>query len=44
MTVIPAMIDLLDGKEVSAQAVRRSRRPSTKDNIRELYPDTPACD
>ena len=43
MTVVPAMIDLLNGKEV-ATPLFTQHIAITKDNIREVYPDTPACD
>lgn len=42
-TVIPAMIDILAGKEVSTQLFT-AHQPITAENIREVYPDTPACD
>ena len=37
------MIDILDGKPV-ARALYVAHVTVTKDNIRELYPDTPPCD
>jgi ribose transport system substrate-binding protein len=42
-TVIPAMIDILDGKEVSRQLFTAHQIVNAS-NIREIYPDTPACD
>lgn len=42
-TVIPAMIDILDGKEVSP-LLFTAHQVITAENIREVYPDTPACD
>jgi ribose transport system substrate-binding protein len=41
-TVVPAMIDLLDGKEVSPTLFVK-HIAINKDNIREIYPATPAC-
>ena len=43
-TVIPAMIDILDGKEVPGPRCHVEHEVITTDNIREVYPDTPACD
>jgi ribose transport system substrate-binding protein len=42
-TVIPAMIDILNGNEVSANLFT-VHEVITADNIRDIYPDTPACD
>jgi ribose transport system substrate-binding protein len=42
-SVVPAMIDLLDGKEVP-RTMYVDHVTVTKDNIRELYPETPPCD
>ena len=41
-TVVPAMIDLLDGKEVSPQLYVK-HIAINKDNVRKIYPATPAC-
>lgn len=41
-TVVPAMIDLLDGKELPP-ALYVKHVMINKDNIREIYPETPAC-
>lgn len=41
-TVVPAMIDLLDGKTVSPQLFVK-HIAINKDNIREVYPATPEC-
>jgi ribose transport system substrate-binding protein len=41
-TLIPAMIDILDGKEVPTELFT-PHIAVTKDNITELYPETPAC-
>jgi ribose transport system substrate-binding protein len=41
-TLIPAMIDILDGKDVPTELFT-PHVAVTKDNIRELYPDTQAC-
>ena len=37
------MIDLLNGEEVPPQLFVQ-HVAITKDNIREIYPETPACD
>jgi ribose transport system substrate-binding protein len=42
-TVIPAMIDILNGNEVSDNLFT-VHEVITADNIRDVYPDTPACD
>lgn len=42
-TVIPAMIDILDGKEV-ARNLFTAHEVITAENIRDIYPETPACD
>lgn len=42
-TVIPAMIDILDGNEVSRNLFT-AHEVITAENIRDIYPDTPACD
>jgi ribose transport system substrate-binding protein len=42
-TVIPAMIDILDGEEVPTQLFT-VHEVVTAENIRDIYPDTPACD
>lgn len=41
-TVVPAMIDLLDGKSVPTPLYTR-HEVIDRDNIREVYPQTPAC-
>lgn len=41
-TVVPAMIDLLDGKELPP-ALYVKHVMINKDNIREIYPETPPC-
>lgn len=41
-TLIPAMIDLLDGKDVPETLFTR-HEAITKDNIRTVYPEAPAC-
>jgi ribose transport system substrate-binding protein len=42
-TVVPAMIDILNGKEPYKQLFT-AHQVVNAGNIRELYPDTPACD
>ncbi len=42
-TVVPAMIDILNGKEPYKELFT-AHQVINKDNIREIYPDTPACD
>ncbi len=42
-TVIPAMIDILDGKDV-ARNLFTAHEVITAENIRDIYPETPACD
>ena len=42
-TVIPAMIDILNGKEPYKQLFT-AHEVINASNIREVYPDTPACD
>jgi ribose transport system substrate-binding protein len=42
-TVIPAMIDILDGNEVPT-SLFTVHQVINADNIRDIYPDTPACD
>jgi ribose transport system substrate-binding protein len=42
-TVIPAMIDILDGKDVPTQLFTAHEIINAQ-NIRDIYPDTPACD
>jgi ribose transport system substrate-binding protein len=41
-TLIPAMIDILDGKEVSSELFT-DHVTVTAANVRELYPETPPC-
>lgn len=41
-TLIPAMIDLLDGKDVP-DTLFTEHEAITKDNIRTVYPEAPAC-
>jgi ribose transport system substrate-binding protein len=41
-TVIPAMIDLLDGKEIPAD-LYTTHQAVDATNIRDLYPETPPC-
>lgn len=41
-TVIPAMVDLLSGKELP-EALYTPHQAINKGNIREVYPETPAC-
>ncbi len=41
-TVVPAMIDLLTGGELP-EALYTPHQAINKDNIREVYPETPAC-
>jgi ribose transport system substrate-binding protein len=41
-TTIPAMIDILDGKEVPTQLFT-AHQVITSENIREVYPDTQPC-
>ncbi len=41
-TVVPAIIDILNGKEV-AKALYTPHQAINKDNIRTVYPATPAC-
>jgi len=41
-TVVPAMIDILDGKTV-AGPLFTAHEVVNKDNIRTIYPETPAC-
>ena len=41
-TVIPAMIDILDGKPV-ADTLFTKHEAITKDNIRTVYPEAPTC-
>ena len=42
-TLIPAMIDILDGKEVQADLFT-AHQVINASNIRDIYPETPACD
>lgn len=42
-TVVPAMIDILNGNEVSTELFT-PHEVITSENIRDIYPDTPACD
>jgi ribose transport system substrate-binding protein len=42
-TLVPAMIDVLDGNEVPTELFT-PHVAVTADNIRELYPDTPECE
>lgn len=50
-TLIPAMIDILDGKAVTPDGANgtvpaelfTTHKVITRDNIREVYPNTPAC-
>jgi ribose transport system substrate-binding protein len=41
-TVVPAMIDILDGKTVEGPLFT-AHEVVNKDNIRTIYPETPAC-
>jgi ribose transport system substrate-binding protein len=41
-TVVPAMIDLLDGKEV-ATPLYTAHEVVTAENIRDVYPETAEC-
>jgi ribose transport system substrate-binding protein len=41
-TIMPAMIDLLDGKEIPAE-LYTTHQVVDAGNIRELYPETPPC-
>jgi ribose transport system substrate-binding protein len=41
--LIPAVIDLLNGKTIE-QNLFTKHEAVTKDNVRTLYPETPACD
>jgi ABC-type sugar transport system substrate-binding protein len=41
-TLIPAMIDILDGKDVPAELLTQHVAVDAG-NIRELYPETPPC-
>ncbi len=40
--LVPAVVDLLNGKSI-ADNLFTTHETVTKDNVRELYPDTPAC-
>ncbi len=40
--LVPAVVDLLNGKPI-ADNLFTTHETVTKDNVRELYPDTPAC-
>ena len=40
--LVPAVVDLLNGKPV-AENLFTTHETVTKDNVRELYPETPAC-
>lgn len=42
-TTIPAMIDILDGKDVQ-ENLFTAHETITSENIRDIYPETPACD
>ena len=42
-TLIPAIIDILDGKDVPAE-LYTPHVAVTRDNVRELYPEVPPCD
>ncbi len=40
--LVPAMIDILNGKQVP-EVLYTPHQAITRDNIREIYPDTPGC-
>lgn len=42
-TVVPAMVDVIEGGEVAPQLLAELELV-TAQNVRELFPDTPACD